>query len=317
MNKIQFLEVKSEIGAGTRGASLGIDAIKSAALTRGDVFFRGKETQSIQTENQLLNEGITTPNAKRISGLVKIFERITDSVSGILKQDKFPFVLAGDHSTAGGTIAGIKKAYPNKRLGVVWIDAHADLHSPHTSPSGNLHGMPLAISLAEDNLEKKRNTIVDETKLGWEKLKNMGGPGAKILPQDLIFVALRDTEMEEDFLIQKHNIRVVKVEEVRALGAESIAPVILKALEETDIIYISLDVDSLDSKISVGTGTPVANGLEIIELKEIVQGLLNSPKTICFELVEVNPLLDLKGNSMAEIAFDIIKDVYSTVAEKK
>ncbi len=317
MSQVQFIEVKSEIGAGTRGASLGIDAIKSAALTRGDVFFRGKDTFSIQTENQLLNESITTPNAKRITGLVKIYERIADSVSDVLNQQKFPFVLAGDHSTAGGTIAGIKKAFPQKRLGVVWIDAHADLHSPHTSPSGNLHGMPVAVSLGLDNLEKKRNIIVDETKLGWDKLKAIGGSGTKILPQDLVYVAVRDTEMEEDFLIEKHQIRVVKVEEVRSVGSENVAAIILKALEDTDIIYISFDVDSLDSKISVGTGTPVANGLEIIEAKEIILGLLSSPKTICFELVEVNPLLDLKGNSMAEIAFDVIKDVFNTISDNK
>lgn len=316
MSQITFIQVKSEIGARTLGASLGIDAIKYAALSRGDSFFKSKVFVEIETDNNLLNNKITTPNAKRITGLVKIYERICDSVSQVLQEKLFPIVIAGDHSTAGGTIAGLRKAYPNKRLGIVWIDAHADLHSPHTSPSGNLHGMPMATALGLDNLEKKRNTIVDETKIGWDNLKNMGGLAPKVLPQDLVYVGVRDTEPEEDFAIMQHKISVVKIEQIKSQGAKAIVASILKTLEETDIIYVSFDVDCLDSKISVGTGTPVANGLEIIEANEIIKGLVASPKTICFELVEVNPLLDKDGNKMAEIAFDLIKDVYEIAAKK-
>lgn len=316
MSKVQLIEVKSEIGAGTRGASLGIDAIKMAALNKKDDFFKQHPSIDVPVENQLLGEQVTTPNAKRISGLVKIYERISEVVSKTVADGKFPLVIAGDHSTAGGTIAGIKKAYPGKRLGVVWIDAHADLHSPYTTPSGNLHGMPVATALGIDNLEQKRNTIVEETKLGWEKLKSIGGIVPKILPQDLVFVALRDTEGEEDYIINNSKIRVIRVSEVRDKGPAYTVHQILQELDKTDIIYVSFDVDSLDMEISVGTGTPVANGLEVEEAKIIIEGLVASPKTICFELVEVNPLLDDEGNKMAEIAFDIIKEAHQQIDKK-
>lgn len=318
MKPIQIIEVKSEIGAGTRGASLGIDAIKIAALNKHSRFFKRNQSLVVEVENQLLLDDIDTPWAKRIEGLVKIYDRVAQATSQTLEAGKFPFVLAGDHSTAGGTIAGIKKAYPNKRLGAVWIDAHADLHSPYTTPSGNLHGMPVATALGIDNIEHR----VEDRDLGpgtiekWEMLKDTAGIKPKISAEDLVFVALRDFEEQEEAVIRKEGIRVFEVEEVRKEGVPEIVDEILKVLAPVDIIYISFDVDSMDKKISQGTGTPVDGGLEINEAKDLINGLLKSPKTVCFELVEVNPLLDLTGNKMAEIAFDIIKEAYHTIESR-
>lgn len=316
MSQIQIIEVKSEIGAGTRGASLGVDAIKVAALNDFSAFFKKNISLEIEVENELLLEDVTNQWAKRINGLVKVYDRVCDATAQVLGSGKVPFILAGDHSTAGGTIAGIKKAYPNKRLGVIWIDAHADLHSPYTTPSGNLHGMPVATALANDNLGHKVRDIEPDTKNQWEKLKNTGGTSPKILPEDLVFIGLRDFEEQEEELIRAEHIRVVEVEEVRKSGAQAVVEKVLNMLAPTDIIYISFDVDSMDKNISEGTGTPVENGLEVDEAKDIINGLLKSPKTICFELVEVNPLLDKKGNKMAEIAFEIIKEAHNVVSQK-
>jgi arginase len=127
MKKVKFIEVKSEIGAGTRGASLGVDAIKIAALDYGSSLFKKIESVEIENENQLLFEAVGSPHAKRIKGIINLYERIGKEVSETLKNNGFPVVLAGDHSTAGGTIAGIKMAYPKQRLGAIWIDAHADI----------------------------------------------------------------------------------------------------------------------------------------------------------------------------------------------
>lgn len=315
MKQVQILEVKSELGAGTRGASLGIDAIKIAAMNKHSRFFKRHPGIEIPVENQLLLDDIDTPWAKWIEGVVKVYERVADTTAQVLASGKFPFVMAGDHSTAGGTIAGIKKAFPNKRLGVVWIDAHADLHSPYTTPSGNIHGMPVATALALDNLDYK----VEDRELGpgtiekWEMLKDTAGIRPKISPEDLVFVALRDFEEQEEAIIKKEGIRVFEVEEVRREGAAEVVTEILHMLAPVDIIYISFDVDSMDKKISLGTGTPVDAGLEINEAKDIINGLLRSPKTICFEIVEVNPLLDFTGNRMAEVAFDIIKEACNTI----
>src|SRR5690606_9446325 len=149
---IKIIEVRSEIGAGTRGASLGVDAIKVAALDFMSSFFVNFPTENLETENRLLYEPVASPYAKRIKGVHTMYERVASSVEKTLKSGLFPLVLAGDHSTAGGTIAGIKMAKPKSRLGVVWVDAHADMHTPYTTPSGNMHGMPLAAALGFDNL---------------------------------------------------------------------------------------------------------------------------------------------------------------------
>src|ERR1043165_4466282 len=197
MRNIKIIEVKSEIGAGTRGASLGADAIKIAALDFMSNFFVNFPVESIETENRLLYEPVESPYAKRIKGVHTMYERVAESVCNSLRSGLFPVILAGDHSTAGGTIAGIRMARPKNRLGVVWIDAHADLHTPFTSPSGNMHGMPLATALAEDNEESQLHQPDKVTLEFWSKLKNIGKISPKINPQDILFIALRDYEKEE------------------------------------------------------------------------------------------------------------------------
>src|SRR3954468_4218433 len=122
MKNVKFIEVKSELGASTRGASMGVDAIKIAALDYGSNLFKQIESIEVKNENQLLFEPTKTIFAKRIAGILPIYERVAAVVSQTLKKNNFPIVLAGDHSTAGGTIAGIKMTYPKQRLGVIWID---------------------------------------------------------------------------------------------------------------------------------------------------------------------------------------------------
>jgi arginase len=307
---ITFLINRSELTAGTRGTSLGPDAIFTAARTLGNGFFASYKKESIEDENYRLDLTNSFPCAKHIDGLKLIHERVADAVSKSLLNNEFPFVLAGDHGSAAGTIAGIKKAYPDKRLGVVWIDAHGDLHTPYTTPSGNMHGMPLAISLGMDNLHSRLNNISTETAALWHDLKNLALPEAKIQPNDLIFIAVRDTEPEEDYLIKTLNIRNYTVEEVNSIGTEMIIQKTLDRLKDCDMLYISFDVDSMDPKAtSYGTGTPVKNGLMPKQAKELLQGFKRSSKTVCMELVEVNPCLDEKLNRMAEVAFDLIQAV--------
>ncbi|MFZ5552206.1 MAG: arginase [Bacteroidota bacterium] len=316
MSLLSIIEIKSEIGAGTRGASLGPDAIKVAALNSGNDMFHKYRPVHVLTENHLLNTPITTPWGKRISALARIFDRSCKAVSSEMEKGKFVLVMAGDHSTAGATIAGIKKANPDKRLGVIWIDAHADLHSPYTTPSGNLHGMPLGTALGYDNLENKINEIKEETRQGWEKLKNTGGICPKIQPEDLLFIGVRDTEPAEDFIIREKKIKNITVEEVRKKGTKQIITEAKKYLDKCDIIYVSFDVDSMDPTISRGTGTPVPGGITIEEAHELNIGLAEWNKTVCFEIVEVNPCLDDKINKMAEVAFSIVEDV-AEVIEKR
>lgn len=306
MRNLKIIEVKSEIGAGTRGASLGVDAIKIAALDFMSSLFVNIPSETIQDENRLLYEPIESPYAKRIKGIYTIYERVSQAVSETLKSGVFPIVLAGDHSSAGGTIAGIKMARPKHKLGVVWIDAHADMHSPYTTPSGNMHGMPIAASLAEDNAQNKAHKLDQHTVDWWNKLKGIGKIQPKILPEDIVFIALRDYEKEEEDLLKKNNIKIIPVSEVRKKGVENVVRQTLLHLSKCDDIYVSFDVDSLDSSISRGTGTPVSNGLREREAEDLVASFMQNHKICCFEITEVNPTLD-KENLMAEIAFNILQ----------
>ncbi|MCA0431146.1 MAG: arginase [Bacteroidetes bacterium] len=303
---IKIIEVKSEIGAGTRGSSMGVDAIKIAALDFGSAFFKRYKTVEIPNENQLLLEPVVHDYAKRIKGIYNLNERIAKEIQKTLKAEEVPIVLAGDHSSALGTISGIKMAYPNKRLGVIWIDAHADLHSPYTTPSGNMHGMPLSCVLGEDNKDRQQNKPDDETIEYWEKLKNLGGIYPKINYNDLVFIALRDFEPQEEYLIKKNKVRVFNLQEIRKKAVERVAIDSLNYLDHCDMIYVSFDVDSMDSRISSGTGTPVPNGITEKEAGNLIYYIMRSKKIVCFEMVEINPTLD-RENLMAENAFEILQ----------
>ncbi|GIV37487.1 MAG: arginase [Cyclobacteriaceae bacterium] len=306
VKKIKIIEVKSEIGAGTRGASLGVEAIKIASLDMKSDFFKKHESVEVEHVNELLFDGAKHAYAKFIDGVMIMEERVCLEVYETLWNDYFPLVIAGDHSTAYGTIAGIKKSNPGGRLGVVWIDAHADIHTPFTTPSGNMHGMPLAMACGIDNLECKVNDPRGETLEYWEQIKNVGMPGPKIYPEDIVYIAVRDLEKAENYLINKYNINFIEAEEVRKDGPAQTAARVLEMLDHCDMIYVSFDVDSLDSRISVGTGTPVPNGLTVEEAKILNAELAKSPRLVAWEIVEVNPTLDTE-NRMAENAFEILE----------
>lgn len=306
MKNIKLIEVPSEIGAGTRGASLGIDAIKIAALDFMSNFFVHFPSEKIEVENKLLFEPIQSPYAKRIHGVLTMYERVSKAVCESMKAHFFPVVISGDHSNAGGTIAGIKMAKPKSKLGVIWIDAHADLHTPYTTPSGNMHGMPLAASIAEDNEESQVHELDEKTVKLWEQLKKIGKINQKVLPEDVVFISLRDYEKEEKAIIEKYGMKVITTSDVRRNGAENVSRKVLRYLSDCTDIYVSFDVDSLDSAISKGTGTPVSNGLREREAEDLISKFMQNRKVCCFEITEVNPTLD-KENLMAEIAFNILQ----------
>ncbi len=306
MKNIKLIEVASEIGAGTRGASLGIDAIKIAALDFMSNFFVHFPSEKITTENNILFEPISSPYAKRIKGICTMYERVSKSVMTTIKNNFFPVVLSGDHSIAGATIAGIKMAKPESRIGIIWIDAHADLHTPYTTPSGNMHGMSLATALAEDNAESSAHELDRETEKYWHHLQNLGNISPKVLGEDIVFISLRDYEREEKALIDKHGMKVISTAEVRRKGPESVVRSVVRHLSNCTDLYVSFDVDCLDSTITKGTGTPVSNGLREREAEDLVSKFMQNRKICCFEITEVNPTLD-RENLMAEIAFNILQ----------
>ena len=312
---IKLIKNRSDIGAGTRGADMGIDAIEIAAINKGNDYFNRFDFEDVKTHNESIYNMVRNSFAKRIEDVCEQCTRVSKSVKKNMQSGFFPLVLSGDHSSALGTISGVKAAFPDKKLGVVWIDAHADLHSPYTSPSGNIHGMPLAAALADDNMACQINEVGRATEKHWNAMKNMGVRGAKVSPEHLIYFGVRDTEEPEDRQIEKLGIKNYMVAEVRYRGLDVCVREALDKLMDCDIIYISFDVDSMDcDMISYGTGTPVPKGFDQYEIIAIIQQIIRSKKVVCLEFVEINPLLDTKGNKMAETAFEVLDNVTQTVA---
>jgi arginase len=312
---ISLLINRSEITAGTRGSGLGPDAIRTAARSKKSTFFNEFNIVEINDQNQALDTPTTFLNARYVDAYTNVFKDVSSAVEAEIVSGNFPFVLAGDHGSGAATIAGIKKAFPTKRLGVIWIDAHGDLHTPYTTPSGNMHGMPLALALGEDNLECRVNQPLQKEVDYWNALK-AEYDGKFLLPEDLVFIALRDTESQEDALINRLGIATYTVEEVRELGTDQLAnQVLLEQLKQCDLIYVSFDVDSMDPQLtSFGTGTPVKNGLTPQESKDLLMAFSKDERLCCMECVEVNPCLDNQMNRMAELAFEIIESTVKVIS---
>lgn len=316
MKNIKIIKNRSDIGAGTRGSDMGVDAIEIAAINQNNDYFNCYDFIDVPTQNEAIYNKQKANFAKRIGNVLNVCTNLANTVKDTLLQNEFPLVLSGDHSSALGSISGMKMAFPEKRIGVVWIDAHADIHSPHTTPSGNIHGMPLAAALADDNLDRKINDLKEETHQHWEAMKNIGNISPKIQHQDVVYFGVRDTEEPEDYAIAKNNIKNYSVAEVRFRGLAICLQETLDKLKYCDLIYISFDVDSMDCDlISKGTGTPVSKGFDQYEIIAIINHLVESKKVACFELVEVNPCLDNKGNKMAETAFEVLNACTQTIKE--
>jgi arginase len=305
--ELRLIEAASEIGAGMRGASMGMAALRVAAWKLGSELFGHAEESILRDENDVLYEDDTSPNAHHIDGLIRFESDLAYEVYKYVRNNVFPIVVGGDHSIAIGSVSGTKMAFPDQRVGVIWIDAHADLHSPWTTPSGNVHGMPLALLM---HIEKKgRNRPRVYTMDTWDRLRRIGVSGPKMQPQDLVFIALRDLEPEEEAIIKEHNIKVIRVKDVRERGAKAIVQETLKHLSACDKIHVSFDVDSLDPTISVGTGTPVKDGLFLEEARDLLSGLCADAKTATLDVVEINPALDV-NNAMAEATLSILEPLF-------
>lgn len=297
----------SELGAGTRGASLGFEALRIISLEENDpiskVTYLKDENEHLFTEQKDFSASIN------IDAISRLFENNLELCCNYLKKNSNHFIFSADHSNTPVYLAALKKNMPNERIGVIWIDAHGDLHSPYTTPSGNMHGMPLCIALNEDNLDMKVRDLDNDTFVLWKKLKSLGSVGAKINYENLVFLGIRDLEREEKYLIENNDVFYKKVPEVRDQKIDKIIDQIDNKLKSCDRLFISFDVDSMDpNETSYGTGTPVEGGFTLQESLEITDRLTKIEKPISFEMVEINPLLD-NQNKMARSAYKIFKKV--------
>lgn len=316
MKPIKIIEICSELGAAQLGASMGPDAIRMAAHKVGSDFFSQHPSIRLPDRNYLLcdrqhNSGCS--HVKRLRYILETCQIACNTVTEVLEEGEFPLVLSADHSSAAGVIAGVKQAYPEERLGIIWIDAHSDMHSPYTTHSGNMHGMPLGSALgldaeAREWLDTKPNPLPSATQKQWTHLKELGGISPKVQPQDLILMGVRFFKPEHSILIQQLGITLYSVANIREGGVALQIEQINQQLHDCDRLYVSFDVDSLDCHaVSQGTGTPEPDGLYLSEAIGLVKSILANPKVCCLEISEVNPVLDDKGNAMGEAAWQILE----------
>lgn len=309
---IKLLEVPSQLAGAKIGASGGIDALKNTCIETNTGYFSKYESIKIQDENHALNTQSLFKNAKYIDHLEIVLKRISDNIVKLRKDNIFPIVIAGDHSTAAGTLIGLLNAHENERIGVVWIDAHADAHTPYTSPSGNMHGMPLSIALNEDNLECQINKLSKEEEKYWNRLKSLSKN--HIRHEDIVYCAIRDCEQAEIDLIKRHGIKNYTTKDITQEGVKNIAKFISEDLKDCDHIYISFDVDSIDPLYIPGTGTPVDSGLSFEQALYLNLELIKNQKVCCWEIAEINPFLD-KENISGKYSFEILKTMTETLVE--
>lgn len=303
MKNVKIITIESDFGAGTKGAKLGPKAMLKHIPQ--DLFLN-TEIASIGIDNLPEDEELHL-KALHINNILSVQKEALETIQNIHKDGFTPFVISGDHSNGLAAISAYKDLYPSQELGVIWIDAHADLHTPYTSPSGNMHGMPLGAALGIENTAGSKSDIDKDTQLKWKQLLQLGKNkiSPKITPNNLVFIDIRDLEKEEISLIQDKQILHFTPADRKAIGISTIIEKSLAQLARCHHIYISFDVDSLDPSISSGTGTPVHGGLSKEEAIQLLKAFWAEPNVFAFEITEINPLLD-RHNPMEEVAANII-----------
>lgn len=270
-----------DLGQLRRGVDMGPSAIRYAGVVERleSLGYQVNDLGDIEIGRDRLTTDPLT-GLRNLEAVVQASTKIADKVDKIMKEGSFPLVLGGDHSIAIGTLAGISKYF--KRLGVIWFDAHGDLNTPETSPSGNIHGMPLAVSLG----------------LGETTLTQIGGYYPKIQPENIVIIGARSLDEGEKRLIKEKGIKVYTMHEIDRLGIPKvIEETIAYFKDRTDGVHLSLDLDGLDPLYAPGVGTPVEGGLNYRESHLAMEMFFESGMITSAEFVEVNPILDERNKT--------------------
>lgn len=276
-------------GAGSGGAEDGPASMMDEAglpdkLEELSIPFRVADEVRVSPQLPLL----MIENAKHLAEVLDVSNQLGERVSGIVAQGEFPLVLGGDHSISIGTIAGLADHY--KELGVIWFDAHSDLNTETSSPSGNIHGMSLGVSLGR----------------GIPSLTALRGISPKIKPEHVVIIGARSLDPDEKASIRSLGITCYTMHDIDRLGiAQVMDKVIQKLGGTTDGLHVSFDIDSVDPKEAPGTGTPVKGGLSYREAHLALELLYQSGLVTSAEFVEVNPSLDL-NNGTAKLAVELV-----------
>jgi arginase len=297
MRRIGVLGMPMDLGQGRRGVDMGPSAIRYARL-QAVLEDLGHEVHDYGDVDIPIAESL---RHERESGGLSYLEPIRraceDAIRhfGTLPEDAFPILLGGDHSVA---MASVTAASRGRRVGVIWVDAHADFNTPETSPSGNIHGMPLAHLCG----------------LGDPRLVNLGWEGTKVRPEDVVLIGIRSLDPGEVRLLRERGVTVYTMKEVDTLRVPAIAEAVAAKFKGFERVHVSLDADVLDPEIAPGVGTPVPGGLTYREAHLLMELLCDTGLVTSLDLVEVNPILDIANRTariMVELASSLLgKKIY-------
>ncbi|WP_268744580.1 MULTISPECIES: arginase [Sediminibacillus] len=292
--KVSIIGVPMDLGQNRRGVDMGPSAIRYAGVleTLEALNFQIEDLGDIKISRPSRGAEQLQDNLRNLGQVAEGNELLAKQVDEVITAGRFPLVLGGDHSIAIGSLAGIAKHYEN--LGVIWYDAHGDLNTADTSPSGNIHGMPLAVNLG----------------LGHERLTNILGYQPKIKPENIVLIGARSLDEGEKELIREKGIKVYTMHEVDRMGMSAVITEVIDYLKDrTDGVHLSLDLDGLDPGDAPGVGTPVIGGLSYRESHLAMEMLAETDMVTSAEFVEVNPILDEK-NKTAVIAVGLMGSLF-------
>ena len=288
--QIDLIGVPIDLGAGRRGVDMGPSAIRYAHLHNKleELGYAIEDKGNIEVPIQEMCS-ITDPKLKYIDCIIPMGRRIGGAVATSIQGGRFPLVLGGDHSLSVGSIRGAAK---HKKLGVIWVDAHADFNTPETTPSGNIHGMPLAALCG----------------LGDPRLVSLWDETPPVLdPQRVAVIGARDLDSGEKQNLREAGVRVQSMEQIDRIGmVTALERAIERVSRDVDGIYLSFDMDSLDPRHAPGVGTPVPGGLTFREAHLACEVIAETGKLIGMDMVEVNPILD-EQNQTAILAVEFIR----------
>jgi arginase len=294
---VHLMGVPMDLGSGRRGVDMGPSAIRIAGVAQrltelghkvvdeGDIVIKNMEELKVGNERARYLAEIARASA--------IIARKTDRIMGL---GHFPLVLGGDHSIAIGTISGIAAFARGQgaKVGVIWIDAHGDINTPDTSPSGNIHGMPLAVLLG----------------YGAAELTSIGAPGPKLDPANVALVGIRSLDAGEKKRLKETGAQVHTMSDIDRHGVHRVMKkAISQAADGTDFVHVSMDLDAVDPAVAPGVGTPVKGGLDYREAHLVMEVIADVGIMTSLELVEVNPILDNR-NASAEFAVELVQSAF-------
>ncbi len=295
--KVTIIGVLMDLGADRRGVDMGPSAIRVAGLNDrlAGLGYEATDAGNIGVRNPEMMQ-ITDRKLKYLPEIAAACQTLAEQVEATLEHGAVPIILGGDHSIAIGSVSGLA-AYHHKRdhrVGVIWFDAHGDMNTPETSPSGNIHGMPFAAILGH----------------GAKELTHIGGFAPKVYAEDCVLIGARSVDPEEAVALKASGIRVITMRELDERGmSAAMDEAMWLASRRTAGFHVTMDMDFVDPDYAPGVGTPVPGGPTYRESHLAMEKIADSGKMLSFELTEVNPVLDI-SNRTAELGVQLILSAF-------